>query len=201
MSLGSRIQFHRTRRGLSQDALANKLGVSRQSVSKWELDLALPEIDKVVMLSLMWGITTDELLLGELPPFLNPSKDILRWGLYLIVKDFAKSILFYENFLSRRASIIGVNRFAEFRFDGKCWLSVLNEKHLPGHDYTGTGDHKFALCLWAKNLQQEHERLKSLDIGHVTEIMRPFPGYHFFNLTDPDKNIIEITGEYNEGGI
>ncbi len=65
MTLGERIQTYRKRAGLSQEALAEQLGVSRQAVSKWELDSAQPDLDKVVALARLFGITTDALLLGE----------------------------------------------------------------------------------------------------------------------------------------
>ena len=201
MTIGSKIQSQRVRLGLSQDALADKLRVTRQSVSKWELGQTTPDIDKVVMLCQLFNITTDELLLDNLPSFVDPQQQLLHWGLYLIVKDFNKSIDFYEKFLNRRASIIGLNRFAQFRFDDKCLLSIMSESHLPGHDYTGAGDHKFALNLWVKDLAKEHERTKNLNIGPVTEIFRVHTNYYFFNLIYPDKNVIEITGGYYEGGI
>ena len=200
MDIGGKIQAQRLKHGLSQEALADQLGVTRQSVSKWELGQALPDIDKVIMLSKFFNVATDELLLED-PHSLKVSRpQMLHWGLYLIVKDFAKSIDFYEKFLSRRASILGSNRFARFHFDNGCLLSIMNEAHLPGHNYTGCGDHKFALNLWVKDLLQEHQRVKSLNIGHVTEVLHPHSNYYFFNLTDPDGNIIEITGEYYEGG-
>lgn len=45
MTLGERIQKERTARGLSQEALGERVGVSRQAVSKWEADKAIPDID------------------------------------------------------------------------------------------------------------------------------------------------------------
>jgi len=62
MTLGEKIQQLRKASGISQEQLAEQLGVSRQSVSKWELDDAVPEIGKVVMLSDLFSISTDELL-------------------------------------------------------------------------------------------------------------------------------------------
>ena len=63
MYIGNKIQEHREKNRLSQEMLAEKLGVSRQSVSKWELNQALPEIDKVVAMSKIFKVTTDELLI------------------------------------------------------------------------------------------------------------------------------------------
>ena len=65
MTLGERIQTYRKRAGLSQEALAEQLGVSRQAVSKWELDSAQPELDKAVAMCRLFGVTADALLLGE----------------------------------------------------------------------------------------------------------------------------------------
>ena len=65
MNIGEKIQEHREKNRLSQEMLAEKLGVSRQSVSKWELSQALPEIDKIVAMSRLFEITTDELLISK----------------------------------------------------------------------------------------------------------------------------------------
>ncbi|WP_303189754.1 helix-turn-helix domain-containing protein [Fusobacterium ulcerans] len=52
----------RKQNGMSQEKLAQLLGVSRQSVSKWELGQSLPEIDKIIQLSNIFEVTTDYLL-------------------------------------------------------------------------------------------------------------------------------------------
>lgn len=63
--MGQRIVRLRTQAGLSQDALAEQLGVSRQSVSKWETDGSVPDLDRLVKLSKVFGVTLDELVKGE----------------------------------------------------------------------------------------------------------------------------------------
>ncbi len=60
-TLGARIQAHRRRMGLSQEQLAERLGVSRQAVSKWELDESLPELDKALALCRVFGVSADML--------------------------------------------------------------------------------------------------------------------------------------------
>ena len=60
--IGSKIQEHRQKQGMTQEVLADELGVSRQSVSKWETGQALPEVDKITVMSRLFGIPTDELL-------------------------------------------------------------------------------------------------------------------------------------------
>lgn len=62
MTLGEKIQQLRKATGISQEQLAEQLGVSRQSVSKWELNDAVPELGKIVLLSELFSISTDELL-------------------------------------------------------------------------------------------------------------------------------------------
>lgn len=62
MTIGQRIAELRKKHNLSQEALGEELGVSRQSVSKWESDAALPEIDKLIALSKRFGVTVGYLL-------------------------------------------------------------------------------------------------------------------------------------------
>ena len=64
MTIGQRIAKLRTAEGISQEQLAEKLSVSRQSVSKWKIDQAFPQIDKILLMCELFGVTTDELLKG-----------------------------------------------------------------------------------------------------------------------------------------
>lgn len=67
MTLGERIAYYRGVLGLSQGELAEKLGVSRQAVSKWETDAGLPDLDRLIALSGLFDITLDELVKGSAP--------------------------------------------------------------------------------------------------------------------------------------
>lgn len=68
LTLGQRIAAKRNELGLSQSALGEQLGVSRQSVFKWESDAAIPEIDKLIGLSRLFGVSLDWLLgIGNVP--------------------------------------------------------------------------------------------------------------------------------------
>lgn len=66
MILADKIVSLRKKAGWSQEDLAEKLGVTRQSVSKWEGAQSVPDMDKVVMMSRLFGISTDFLLKDEL---------------------------------------------------------------------------------------------------------------------------------------
>ena len=65
MSIGERLYNLRKERGLSQEDLANELGVSRQTVSKWETGESTPDFDKIVPICNYYGITSDELISGK----------------------------------------------------------------------------------------------------------------------------------------
>lgn len=63
MSLGQNIQFLRKmHKGMTQEELAEKMGVSRQTVSKWELDSTYPEMDKVISLCKLFSCSMDKLV-------------------------------------------------------------------------------------------------------------------------------------------
>lgn len=70
--LAQQIKNLRTTKNLSQDDLAEKLYISRQAVSKWENSEATPDIDKLVQLAEIFGVSLDYLVLGK-----EPEKEIV----------------------------------------------------------------------------------------------------------------------------
>ena len=62
MTLGERLTDLRKKKGLSQEEVAEKLNVTRQTVSKWELDQSTPDFDKIVPICKLYNITSEELL-------------------------------------------------------------------------------------------------------------------------------------------
>ena len=67
MKLHEKIYQHRKQMGWSQEELAERVGVTRQAVSKWELGSSLPELEVIVSLAKVFGVTTDYLLSSEEP--------------------------------------------------------------------------------------------------------------------------------------
>ena len=61
-TIGDRIKFHRKRLGMTQEQLAERMGVSAQAVSKWENNLSCPDISVLPELAAIFGISVDELL-------------------------------------------------------------------------------------------------------------------------------------------
>ena len=62
MTLGEKLQKLRKARRLTQEELATQIGVSRQSLSKWESDSALPDTANIITLADLFGVSTDYLL-------------------------------------------------------------------------------------------------------------------------------------------
>lgn len=81
MTLGQRIQQIRREHGLSQEEFGDKLGTTRQTVSRWELDQAYPEISKIVLISKIFSITTDSILKDGIRTF-DKDVDFFTCGVY-----------------------------------------------------------------------------------------------------------------------
>lgn len=64
MNIADRIQNLRKMKGISQEELAGRMGVSRQAVSKWESEQSLPDLEKIVLMSEYFDVTTDYILKG-----------------------------------------------------------------------------------------------------------------------------------------
>ena len=98
-TLGKRIAALRHEKGLKQDELAEKLGVSAQAVSKWENDQTCPDISLLPLLSKTLGVSVDELLSGkqENAPAVqivpaNERKDIKNMMLRMVVKSHNNNV-------------------------------------------------------------------------------------------------------------
>lgn len=98
-TLGKRIAALRHEKGLKQDELAEKLGVSPQAVSKWENDQTCPDISLLPLLAKTLGVSVDELLSGkqESTPAVqiipaNERKDINDMMLRIVVKSDGNNV-------------------------------------------------------------------------------------------------------------
>ena len=89
MKLHEKIYSQRKLKGFSQEELAEKLGVSRQAVSKWETGEALPEITKLKGLAEVFGVTTDFLL--------NDNEDVFVKGQVNSFDPFERFLGWFES--------------------------------------------------------------------------------------------------------
>jgi transcriptional regulator with XRE-family HTH domain len=92
----------RKQKGLSQDELANKLNVSRQTISKWELGESTPEMEKLIMLSDYFGISLDELILGKVHEKLEQNNN----GQKTVVQVLDEKVFTKENKLKSRKVLV-----------------------------------------------------------------------------------------------
>ena len=104
MTLGRRIQELRKALGLSQEELGERLGISRQAISKWEGDQTIPELDKLIALSRLFGLTVGQLLGVEQPvPAVSAPKTPRRtkfllavMGVMLLTLMIAVGLLWFQ---------------------------------------------------------------------------------------------------------
>ena len=114
MELGMKIRQLRTERGLSQEALAHELDVSRQAVTKWESGAALPSTANLLALCELFGISMNELTGGQEPP--QPAGRTPRaplWGALLLGVGAGLAVLTLPAWIFQRsrslpAGIIGM---------------------------------------------------------------------------------------------
>lgn len=109
MILAEKIMKLRKQNGWSQEELAEKLGISRQSVSKWESGGSIPDLDKIIKMSGIFGVTTDYLLKDDLEEI-----------------TVSESIDIYEDSKVRSVSLEEANAFMDLtlEFAGKIALAV-----------------------------------------------------------------------------
>ena len=138
-------------------------------------------------------------------------------SIYLIVRDFEKSIDFYKKLLEKNVDAQNMTRFAIFNIDGLCLAinsGTFDTENQEKVEYQGAyyeeyddqlsiidrqNSGKIVINLSCENLNNEYDRIMKLGIGKdVTEIRYVNAGmpYYYFTLKDPDDNVIEITGEY-----
>lgn len=89
MTIGQRIASRRKLANLSQESISEQIGVSRQSVSKWESDAGLPDIDNLIALSKIFGVSVGWLLGTEQDPSFDPSTGLSDAQLRMVEKVVA----------------------------------------------------------------------------------------------------------------
>ena len=77
----------RKQKGFSQEELANRLNVSRQTISKWEVGESTPDMEKLVAISDLFGVSLDELVMDKTPQKAEPSVQVVKSELYSDVKE------------------------------------------------------------------------------------------------------------------
>jgi len=87
MEFNNKLYELRKQKGLSQEELAGRLNVSRQTISKWEVGESAPDMDNLVSISELFGVSLDELVLDKTPEKEQPSVQVVRSELYSDIKE------------------------------------------------------------------------------------------------------------------
>ncbi len=133
MTIGRRIQQIRIEHGLSQEEFAEKLGTTRQTVSRWELNQTYPEIAKIVLISRVFSVSTDSILKNGISTF-DTDVDYFTCGVYRsanceIVETEKFALIFYSSF---DKNILGAKLYKGYenkkRLIAVCERDVPNEK-------------------------------------------------------------------------
>ena len=94
MEFNNKLYELRKQKGLSQEELANRLNVSRQTVSKWEVGDSTPDMEKLIAMSDLFGISLDELILNKTP---EPAPTVQTPAQSELYKDIKEKVLTDEN--------------------------------------------------------------------------------------------------------
>ena len=87
MEFNNKLYELRKQKGFSQEELANRLNVSRQTISKWEVGESTPDMEKLVAISDLFEVSLDELVKGEEPKLAEPSEQLVKSELYSDIKE------------------------------------------------------------------------------------------------------------------
>ena len=122
MIMAEKITMLRKRNGWSQEELAEKLGVSRQAVSKWESGVSLPDLDRMVKMSQLFCVSTDYLLKDEIEEVTLPEGDLApeSGGDYVVTLEEANTFLDLTRKLSTRMAWAAFRRALPL---ASAWLS------------------------------------------------------------------------------
>ena len=113
MTIADKIKYLRKENNMTQEDLANKLNVSRQTISKWETNVAIPDADNIVAISKLFNITTDELLNYKIETMQKKKQFILDMAVLLfgIIGFIVFAILLMTNQIDETSSIITINAY------------------------------------------------------------------------------------------
>lgn len=87
MEFNNKLYELRKQKGFSQEELASRLNVSRQTVSKWEVGESAPDMEKLIAISDLFEISLDELVKGETPKQSDVSEQVVKSELYSDIKE------------------------------------------------------------------------------------------------------------------
>lgn len=180
MTLGQRIQQIRIGHGLSQEEFGEKLGTTRQTVSRWELDQTYPEIAKIVLISKMFSVSTDSILKDGISTF-DSDVDYFTCGVYRgtnceIVETEKFALMLY---CSSDKNILGAKLYRGYEnkktLIAVCERDLVEEKTKYAYFVEDSDPHTAITnddCVhelskaWDPNVKNSMRRLESFAVDH-----------------------------------
>ena len=113
MTIAEKIKQLRKDNSMTQEDLAEKLNVSRQTISKWETSVTIPDADNIVAISKLFNITTDELLDYRVETIQKKKQFIMDMAVLLfgIIGFIVFAILLMTNQIDETSSVITINGY------------------------------------------------------------------------------------------
>ena len=113
MTIAEKIKQLRKDNSMTQEDLAEKLNVSRQTISKWETSVTIPDADNIVAISKLFNITTDELLDYRVETVQKKKQFIMDMAVLLfgIIGFIVFAILLMTNQIDETSSVITINGY------------------------------------------------------------------------------------------
>ena len=113
MLIADKIKKLRKDNNMTQEDLAEKLNVSRQTISKWETNITIPDADNIVAISKLFNITTDELLDYKVEAVQKKKQFLLDMAVLLfgIIGFIVFAILLMTNQIDETSSVITINGY------------------------------------------------------------------------------------------
>lgn len=171
MNIGDKIKEQRLKKELTQEQLSELLNVSRSTVSSWEVGRNYPDLETIVAISDLFGISLDNLLREDTEMAKDLSKK-MRWNKYY------KRILVVIGILA----VIYVGFNGKLRMDEKCYSKNLATHSWKQDDYRDSGN--YAL--------KEEGVLYSTYVMEVGFNPIPFTEYHLWVIARKDKLVVKI---------
>lgn len=225
MTVGSRIAQKRKENNWSQEALGEQLGVSRQSIYKWESDATLPEIEKLLALSKLFGVSVDWLLGVTVQDAsqeqdIPPQEELTDAQLQMVEEIVSRYLAAQPKVKARRrwpwllaavvVLIIGGGLFKRLEQLGNEYRNLqgaLNSlEYSVDHQISGITGRVEEILKSQNHLTAEYgTQLLDMDGENVAFSMRAVPktfndGLHAVFLVDNGRGVQEITAQRLDGG-
>lgn len=136
--IGEQIRNLRTRQGISQDELAEKLFVTRQAISRWELGLALPSVDSLCEISHIFKVSIDEILCLNVHPEIDAKNPFFNRNREVVINEILNnksSILIQDIFYllsnEERMQVLKKVRKNSYKFDlNSLWVKLTDTEKM-----------------------------------------------------------------------